>query len=69
MWNRYTYCDYEECFYKHNWVKCKEIALHILSKLNDEKSLELKNKLEQDDINNYQLYFDIKVWIMVNSPC
>lgn len=79
MFRKYNYYDYEEAYYHMQWYKCKEIGLYLLPFINNDRARELEKELKeinyswdlpQEELNHIQkVLFEVKVWIMVNSPC
>jgi hypothetical protein len=43
----YTYNDYEEAYYKSQFMECKKIGICLLSKMTDRYSKKLLKELEK----------------------
>ena len=74
FFNLYSYHDYEEAYYKGQFVNCKKIGLYLLSKLSDKRSKQLYRQLENFEYKwetfgkaEQDLLSQVKIWLMVNS--
>ena len=79
MYKRYSYHEYEEAYYQQRYFQCRDIGLHLLPKIKNEKAKDLYEKLCQlgyewdmpaEDFKKLKaLLWDIKVWLMTNLTC
>ena len=72
FWQKYSYHDYEEAYYRRDYAACKEIGLSMLSNLRDDRSkmlLEAFRDYEYDpgDPVGAKILDDVKVWLMIKS--
>lgn len=77
MRERYNYYDFEQAYFKYQYLDCIKIGLYLLSKLKDKTSLKFRAKLQKAAFswNTSQkerylfgkLLEEVKIWLYVHA--